>query len=232
MEYLILLVLLCVLLLLVKFLIHAKIKEIKQIGENSELDKKTDIFPENIEIVRGMLKKLKNEDVVIKEKEQNESSFYWVLGNQIWIANIRNSYTRIQTIAHECLHSIQEKRLLWFNYLFSNIFYLYYIILLILTVIGKIHNFSFQISILLVLYFVLYIVRSFLETDAMTKAKFLAEEYMKETKIVSKEIVQEIVGEYEKLNKKGIPLVNYQLFSSGMFLVILYIIEILIITYR
>ena len=46
-------------------------------------------------------------DTVLKFKDVNS------------IANINKTCTRIQTIAHECVHSIQNRKLLMFNFIFS-----------------------------------------------------------------------------------------------------------------
>ena len=59
--------------------------------------------------------------------------------------------------------------------------------------------------------FIFYFIRSYLETDAMTKARFLAKEYMEEENILSKEEIQEVVKQYDKLNTKGIIATNYSL---------------------
>ena len=38
------------------------------------------------------------------------ASLYIVATNTILISNIKDTFTRVQTIAHECLHSIQNKK--------------------------------------------------------------------------------------------------------------------------
>ena len=48
----------------------------------------------------------------VEENGDNEASLYIAVTNKILIANISNTYTRIQTIAHECLHSIQNKKII------------------------------------------------------------------------------------------------------------------------
>ena len=88
--------------------IRNKYKKSKKIAENKELDELSNSFPENIEICKSILDKLGNSDVQIKEEKESKTSLYIVVNNTISIANIRDSYTRIQTIAHECIHSIQK----------------------------------------------------------------------------------------------------------------------------
>ena len=53
-----------------------------------------------------------NENVKVEEDKDSEASLYIAITNKISIANIQKTYTRIQTLAHECLHSIQDRKLL------------------------------------------------------------------------------------------------------------------------
>ncbi len=99
------------------------------------------------------------------------ASLYIVATNTILISNIKDTFTRVQTIAHECLHSIQNiKRMVMFNYIYSNIYIIYFIVLLVLALFGKIKNMLLHVSILTILGFIYYIIRSYLETDAMIKS--------------------------------------------------------------
>ena len=68
------------------------------------------------------------------------------------------------------------------------------------------------LSILIIGGFLYYFVRSYLENDAMIKARFLAKEYMENKKISSKEEIEEIVYAFDKLNDIGIKSVNFTLF--------------------
>ena len=132
MEYLILAIVIIVLVLMLKFIFKFNIKEIKEIGVNKELDELTKKFPENTEICKWYLKKLNNKNVKIEEDQNSNATLYLVTSNKIFIANLKNSYTRIQTIAHECLHSVQDKKLLYFNFIYTNIYLIYFITITIL----------------------------------------------------------------------------------------------------
>ena len=132
--------------------------------------------------------------------------------NKIIIANLQGNFTRIQTIAHECLHSVQDKKILIFNNVFSNIYLLYFIIISVLAIIKVLPNKMMFLAIFIILGLVYYVVRSYLEDDAMIKAKYLAKEYMEEEKIIEKSKIEEIVNEYDKINDIGIRCVNYNLF--------------------
>ena len=139
---------------------------------------------------------------------------YLVTSNKIFIANLKNSYTRIQTIAHECLHSIQNKKLLWFNFIFSNIYLLYFAIIFLLGIFKVLPYKMLFMAIFLILSLVYYAVRTYLENDAMIKARFLAKEYMEDVKISTKEEIDKIIARYDELNDIGIKFTNFQFLSK------------------
>ena len=216
MEYIILLIIFIIIYLILRYLFDVDIKRLKQIGENKKLDDLTQKYPENIEICKWYLKKLNNESVKIEEDKNSNSTLYLVTSNKIFIANLKNSYTRIQTIAHECLHSIQSKKLLWFNFIFSNLYLLYFAITCILAIFKLLPNQMLFLTIQILLGFVFYIVRTYLENDAMIKGRFLAKEYMQETQISSKDEIDKIVAEYDKIDDIGIKITNFQLFNKTL----------------
>lgn len=222
MEYIVIIIISIVILLLLAFILEVNIKKIKEIAQNEELDKLTNSFPENIEICRAILKKLGNEKVKIEEEKENKASLYVVVNDTITIANIRNSYTRIQTIAHECIHSVQSKKMLWFNFIYTNIYMLYFITIALLTILNIIKSPFIYLLILNIMGMLQYVVRSMLETDAMTKARYIAKEYLEENNICKKEEIEKIVGEYDKLNDVGIKLVNYDIFAKNIIKIIIY----------
>jgi len=214
MSFLIIAIVLVFLLILIKTIYKINIKELKKIGEdNKELDEIVKKYPSNVEICKTILKKLNNENVTIQEEKDNESCLYIAATNKIIIANMRESFTRIQTIAHECLHSIQDKTILMFNFIFSNIYIAYFYIIALLGIFRVIPKPMIFYIIYIIFGYIYYFVRSYLEMDAMTKARFLAKEYMEEVNISSKEEINKIVNEYDKLNNIGIKTVNFKLFA-------------------
>ena len=87
-----------------------EVGRIKTTKEKDEyLDKVVSKYPENTQICEEILKKVNNNTVKIEEDPNANTTLYLVMSNKIFIANLNKSYTRIQTIAHECLHSIQDK---------------------------------------------------------------------------------------------------------------------------
>ena len=98
--------------LILRYVFNINLKKIKEIGMEEELNKLSEKYPSNIQICNDMLKKLKNEEVKIEEDKESTTTLYIAITNKIFIADTKNSYTRIQTMAHECLHSVQEKKIL------------------------------------------------------------------------------------------------------------------------
>ena len=234
MEYIIILVVLILMIIVGYFIFNIQMKEIKKAGHNKKLDELTYKFPENKEICKTILEKLNNTKVTIKENDDKDvkSSLYIAISDTIFIANIKDTYTRIQTIAHECLHSVQSKKLLIFNFIYSNIYLLYFALSIILTILGIFKDIKLQIIIISLLSFFYYVIRSFLETDAMTKAPYLAKEYMldyiEKNPICTKEEVEEIVEEYNRINHLGIPTYNYILMMNCIVKIMIYMVVALV----
>lgn len=214
MEFIVLLIIMILIYIVLRFMFDVNIKKLKRIGEDRELDELTQKYPENIEMCKWYLKKLNNENVKIEEDKNSNATLYLVTSNKIFIANLKNSYTRIQTIAHECLHSIQSKKLLWFNFVFSNVYLIYFVVVCVLAIFKILPCKMLFLSILMLLGFVYYAVRTYLENDAMIKARFLAKEYMQEMKISDQKEIDRIVDKYDELNNAGIRITNFKFLSN------------------
>ena len=171
-------------------LMPINIKKLNKIAIDKELNKISEKYPDNMEICKEILKKMENEKTQIEENIESDSTLYIALQDKIYLGNMHGSFTRIQTIAHECLHSIQDRKVLIFNFIFSNI--------------------------LLIISMLYYAIRMFLENDAMTKSEYLAKEYLKEKKILDEEEVKKIGKRLEELNKGAIIATNSSLFIKIM----------------
>lgn len=225
MEY-IFIICICVLtMIILKFAWSIKIKDIKklkELGYDKGLNEITNKLPENKEICKSILKMLNNENVKIEESERNQASLYMVLSNSIIIANIKNTFTRVQTVAHECLHSIQNKRTLLFNFIFSNIYFIYFIVICILAIL-KINPLpNTALFALAIFSFINYIIRSYLEMDAMINAKPLAEQYLKREGTLTEKEQETILNNYDEINNIGIKLYNYTLITKNLIKIIIY----------
>ncbi len=222
MESIIYIVLLIVAIILFKFVFKINLKKAKELSQNKELEKITDKFPENIEVAKEMLEMLGNKGVKIEEAKDTQTSLYIAVTNKISIADMKNNYARLQTIAHECLHSCQDRTLLLFNFIFSNINIIYFFVITILTLFKVVNNQILQIAILILFALIQFAVRSFLEIDAMTRAKFLAKEYMEKKKLCTEEEKEILIKEYDKINKVGIPFTVDNLITNGLIRVLIY----------
>lgn len=205
-----------------RIILNIDVVTIKKLAQNEKLNRITDAFPENIEICKKICAMIGNKKVKIEEDKNSKTSLYLIVTNKISIANLKGNYTRIQTIAHECIHSMQDKRILWANFIFSNIFLIYFILSIVFTALGIFKDIMLQVSILSLMGLVYYFIRSYLETDAIIKARYLAREYMKYEKILKPQEMQEILENYDVLNKIGVKAVNYKLIFSVLLKVLIY----------
>ena len=211
MEFGIIIIFLICIIVILRILFGSSKKQIEEIAKNETLDELAEKYPSNVEMCKEYLKMLHNETVIVEEDKNATNSLYIAISNKIMIADVRGSFTRIQTIAHECLHSIQNRKILIFNFIYSNIYILYFIIISILKLFNILPYEMMFLAILIMGGFIYYFVRSYLENDAMIKARFLAKEYKKNKKISSQEEINKIVHHFDKLNDIGIRCVNYTL---------------------
>ena len=216
MELIIITIIALITVIVLKFVFDYNIKKIKEIVKDEELDEISKKYPSNIEICKWYLDKLNNNSVKIEENKETEASLYIVISNKILIADINKTYTRIQTIAHECLHSIQNKKILLFNFIYSNIYLFYYILICILAIFKVLPYENMFIIIFLILSLVYYMVRIYLENDAMIKARYLANDYIKEIKISEPNEIKKMESGFDKINNIGIKSINYNFFLNIM----------------
>lgn len=208
--------------IVVKIMMKTNLKQLEKIALDEKLNKIAEKYPSNTEICREILKKLNNDKVKIEEDSNSNATLYIAIQDKISIGNTHNSFTRIQTMAHECLHSIQDKKMLIFNFIYSNIYLLYFIIVSILVIIKKLPNEMLFSNILLILSFIYYVIRIYLENDAMIKAEYVAKEYIEQQKISSKEEIQKIVNGFKEINKGAIKATNCSLFVNIMIKIVIF----------
>lgn len=201
-----------------------KIKTLKNLAKDKSLTEITNKFPENTQVCKDILIMLNNQNVNIKNaSEESTTSLYIVASNTILIGNTKDTFTRIQTIAHECIHSTQSKRLLWFNFALSNVYLFYTIIITIMALINKLPNINVFATILVMMSILLYYVRSYIETDAMLRAKNLAKDYMEQHRnTVKQEDVDRVIENYENINQIGVKLYNLKLLVDYLFKIIVF----------
>ena len=189
------------------------IKQNKNLAEDEELNSIAKKFPNNIEICKRILKKLDNENVQIEEDTNAKDCLYIAITNKIIIAGTQTNFTRIQTIAHECIHSIQERRIQLSNFIISNIRIVYFIICSVLVAL-KIIPEEYKITVIVIymmISFMGYVLRVYLENDAMIRARYIAEEYILEQNKCQESEIRKILNGFDKINNMGIKGVNYSL---------------------
>ena len=234
--YFVIIIIFLVFLLVLKIGLNIKIKDVKrlkQLSQDNTLNKITNVFPKNKEMCEEILDKLNNKNIEIEELGENsksQTSLYLVMQNKIIIANIKDNFARIQTIAHECIHSIQNKKILKFNFIFSNISNLYFLIICILALLNLFSGpvwYCLLISLILI-QSISFIVRSHLETDAMTRAEYVAGDYINEKNLLNKDDEEKIINTYKEINNIGIKLYNYILISKKVLSVIVFLVLVII----
>ena len=228
MEIYVSLIALIITIILLKYIFKISIKKVKALQQNTSMQEITDKFPENMAIAKEMLEMLKNKNVKIEQAKNTKTSLYIAITNKISIADMKDNYGRIQTIAHECIHSVQDRRLLIFNFVYSNFLIIYFITITLLSIFNIIQNNMLQIFILTLLSFIQFTVRAYLEIDAMTKSKYLAKEYIERKKLCTKEESDNLIKEYDKINNIGSPFVLDNLISNSLIRICIYIIIVMI----
>lgn len=211
-------------LIFLKIFLNINFKNIKklEIRRNDALEKISEKFPEDEKMCKTILEKLNNKNVKVKIEQAYNSSLYTVFNNTITIGKFKQDYMKPQTIAHECIHSCQNKKTLWFNFIISNIYIIYFAVILILGVLNKLPNTEVHGIILIFLSLIQYIIRYSLESEAMIKAKYIAKEYIEENKILNKVEKEQLLEEYDKINEIGIPFMHYYTISMNIVKIMLY----------
>ena len=119
---LIIIVIAFIAIVIVYSMMKINVKELEKIALDEELNAITKRYPKNTEICKSLLEKLENKTTKIEEDLDSDATLYIAIQDKISIGNTHENFTRIQTMAHECLHSVQNKNMLIFNFIFSNIY--------------------------------------------------------------------------------------------------------------
>ena len=218
-------------LILLKIFLNIKFSNIKKMSDRGaeELEHLSIKFPSDEQMCKDILKKINNDsEVQIKIDEEYNSCLYTIFNNTITIGKFKQNYMKIQTIAHECIHACQNKRTLWANFIFTNIYLIYFWIILILEFLNKLPYANIHIIILIFLSLIQYAIRFSLENEAMIKARFIAKEYIEENNILDEEEKDKLIAEYDEVNNIGIPFVNYYTIGINIIKVIIFSILVLI----
>lgn len=164
----------------------------------------------------------KKTKVETNEDPKVKASFYNGNTNKIVIKNTCDleDYSRVVHIAHECIHSIQDKKLIKTQFILSNIQILYFLGIFIYFFYNK--NMELRLWLLLVQVFIFiatFFIKVTLESDASYRGPQLAFEYLEE-KVGSDEI-ENIKKEVNGKLYKMIPISYFSLYMQGAMLMII-----------
>lgn len=212
-------ILICIVtLFFLKIFLNINFKDMKkfEIEGSEELENLSNKFPKDEQICKDILEKLENKGVKVKSEPEYNSCLYTVYNSTIIIGKFKQNYMKLQTIAHECIHSCQNRRMLWSNFIFSNVYLIYFIVILVLAFFNKLPYINIYAIILIFFSVIQYVIRFSLENEAMIKAKYIAKEYIEEKNILNKEEKSKLLKEYDRVNNIGIPFMNYYLISMNI----------------
>lgn len=219
-----------IILILLKIFLGVNFKKIKNLKDRNleDLEELSNEFPDDKEICKNILNKLGNSNTKIKIEHQYNSCLYTIFNNTITIGKFKQNYMKPQTIAHECIHSCQNKKTLWFNFIFTNTYLIYFAVIVILALLNKLSYVYIDTVMLIFASFIQYIIRYTLESEAMLKAKYIAKEYIEESEILTKDEEEKLLKEYDEINDIGISFVNYYTISMNILKIIIFTFIVLI----
>jgi len=184
---------------------------VKEIGDNEKVAKEILNY-----IGNKTTKVVKNEDEKIK------ASFYDGNLDKITIKNTNDleDCSRVIHIAHECIHSVQEKKLVKFHFIISNIQILYFLGIFIYFFYNKDLNLRFNLLLIQMFIFIItFFMKIVLESDATYRGPELAFEYL------SSKVPNDILNQFkEKVRSKlykMVPVSYFGLYMQGAMLLII-----------
>lgn len=151
-----------------------------------------------------------------------------VLQNKILIANLNKSFFRFQTIAHECRHSVQNKKLQLLHFILANLYNLGYYPIMIAVLLSKNTLLPLFATFMIVVGMSFLMLKYFLEKDAITNSKDIAIDYLKKQNLNDDDI-QKIEAVYGKINEQGINFLKFNNILNFNVKTIFYLIILLII---
>jgi len=184
---------------------------VKEIGDNEK-------------IAINILKYVGNDTTKVEKNQDGKikASFYNGNTDKITIKDTDDleDCSRVVHIAHECIHSIQEKRLVKIHFLLSNIQILYFLGIFIYFFYNR--DIDLRLSLLLVqvgIFIATFFIKIVLESDATYRGPELAFRYLEN--IAGKEKIEEFRVKVEKKLFGMIPMSYFGLYMQGALLLII-----------
>ncbi|MBR4110079.1 MAG: hypothetical protein IKK43_00065 [Clostridia bacterium] len=207
------------------FLIIVNFNEMKKIKEEAcdeKYDNKIATLPDNKQVC-SELQKMINKECEIQLDDNTRSSAYIFFLDKIILSNnemSKKSFSRILFIAHECIHSIQSRKMHIANFTLKNILNIFTFVLFIVLFLNKI-----SVELLLTYFLVAFIsfcINMILETDAIYRSLILARKYL------SKYDSNEIADRYEEMVPKTIKGIYFRYASFSIYVVFIMSISLII----
>ena len=199
------------------FICNRKIEEEDVLYDDS-LSPIMEKIGDNEMLAKEILKYVGNATTKVEKNEDNKikTSFYNCNTDKITIKDTEDlkDCSRVVHIAHECIHSIQEKKLLKAHFILSNIQILYFLGVFIYFFYNK--NLDLRLLLLLIQVFIFiatFFIKIVLESDATYRGPILAFEYL------SNKIAKEPLSTFKKTVEdklyKVMPVSYFLMYMQG-----------------
>lgn len=205
-----------IILTLILFVIYVR----KNLKLSEEMIPSLNIDLDNITICRQMLKIIKNNHTNVEyNKDKTSNLSYYNHKKDVIILKSKNTgSSRIVQIAHECIHTTQNKEFLIANKIFSNLQLIYLFISLIYIINNEVNELLI-ITIQLLILLGTIIVKMVIEGDASYRSIALVEKYLQEK--VDEEELMSYINTTSKLIYDLIPVYYFNFFSQGIVMIII-----------
>ncbi|MBQ7668863.1 MAG: zinc metallopeptidase [Clostridia bacterium] len=217
-------------LLVLLSIVYFKKINYKELKYDSELSKDIETLGENVEIATDILKMHGNNHTKVENnKEKNAKiSYYDHSKDKIVVGGFEKSeYTRIINIAHECVHTTQNKKYLVMNKVFSNLQILYFLFVCIYFF--YIDSKELKLMLLVIQIFIWFIttfVKMVIESDACYRSVQFAKDYL--TQKIGQDTAAKFTDKVEIKVYESIPMyfINF-LVQGGIMAIIAQIIALI-----
>lgn len=209
--------------LILFFICHTKLEKNENIY-NEKVSPMIKKIGDNKEIAREILKYINNVSTEVeKNTDKNvKASFYNCNTDKIVIKDTEDleDCSRVVHISHECVHSIQNKKILKCHFVISNIQILYFLGIFIYFFYNR--NLELRFNLLIIQLFIFiatFFIKIVLESDATYRAVGVASGYLKD-KIGNEnaELFKKIV---EEKIYKIVPMSYFGLYMQGVILLLI-----------
>ncbi|MEG1363904.1 MAG: hypothetical protein RSC92_05695 [Clostridia bacterium] len=141
------------------------------------MDQINNKLDDNITITKDILNLLDNKKTNVVIDEDIKNSYYVFFKDIIYLSNNNNTYKRVCLIAHECIHSIQNKILQKVNFILSNIELIFFVFLFIFLLFSSNNNLPIVIA-YVTINILSMVVRFILEAHATIGSVNLSKRYL------------------------------------------------------